>query len=465
MKQSQILLIFLFTFTVFILIKPAYTSLTTSSLCSTYPDEAACFNDYNCDWDFNAQLCTDFIPSGSPATLLCQDYQDEFACTSSNCQWDPNLLTCFEYTATPAQTTSVQEKIQALQSLQENPELQETLQSLALDIPALISSLNDYDSQIQTTNQDITLSEQEKQGIISNLELQIDSLLENTPRQIQILNKITNLPATPLQDITPGIIPGADESVMDEIYAMQDKMQAKTDLTTLKLIFFSQQEITASLIAKTITPPVQQGYIIEVIPIASTPDEINFFGEYEVLSYSPVTLKIPFFEQTLVSYIMQQDVSQQISQIQTGFVPSEMQFEPKIKAQCGDNICTEFLEDAVTCPEDCARKIPWLVIIIIIIIIIIAILFLHFFRDKITLSFFRLKKGKLFSSKSDKINLKNYIKESLKENISVEKIKSILLSKEWSKEQVDFVFAELEQEAKASPEPEEKPEEEKELEI
>ncbi len=444
MKQSHILLIFVLAFTAFILINPSYIGYTT--ICSDYTNEIEC-TQANCLWD--SQQCTELSS--------CSDYLDEFACASDfNCEWDYDLFECSEFTE---EVSLLQDKILALQSIQDNPEFIEISQPL--NIPTLISNLNDYDSQIQTTQEDTALSDTEKNDIILNLQTQADALITSIPKTIAITNKITNLPATPLEDLTPEMV--EDESLIDQIYSMQDKMQARTNIKVFQIQTFSGEEALKTLISKTITLPVQEGYIIEVIPLASTPDELDFQGQYETLSFSPVTLKIPFFEQAFFSYMLEGDVSDQLLEIQTGFVPQKVEFVPKIQTKCGDGICTQYLEDEITCPEDCAKKVPWLIIIIFITVITIVILFFHFFRDK--LSFIKLpgfKKDNLFPSKTDKINLKNYVKESLKENVTVEKIKAILLSKEWTKEQVDYIFNELEQEAKTEEKPEEAKEEKKE---
>ncbi|MEK6825992.1 MAG: hypothetical protein AABX90_00005, partial [Nanoarchaeota archaeon] len=93
------------------------------------------------------------------------------------------------------------------------------------------------------------------------------------------------------------------------------------------------------------------------------------------------------------------------------------------------------LEDKLICPEDCSRKIPWITITIIVIILLLLLAYINFYKGKYSFQSF-FNKRRLFKTEADKINLINYV-ERASTHMSFEKVKKILLSKGWDKDQIN----------------------------
>ena len=133
----------------------------------------------------------------------------------------------------------------------------------------------------------------------------------------------------------------------------------------------------------------------------------------------------------------------EISEIKTIVVSSESPLitEEFGENSCGDGICTEILEDKISCPEDCTTQfnINWQLVIVLIIILILGLLYFNFFMGKKSLKEIVIKKYP-FLSNTDEANLKNFISKSIAKGVPRSTIYKILLQKKWTKEQIDYVF-------------------------
>lgn len=112
-------------------------------------------------------------------------------------------------------------------------------------------------------------------------------------------------------------------------------------------------------------------------------------------------------------------------------------------AVCGDGICTTPLEDDITCPEDCMKKINWWFVIILLALLIGGIYYLNFYKGKLSFKEIASEKSTLFKSKADENNLRNYVRKSLDHKIPKSRIKNILLAKGWSEKQISHIFRTL----------------------
>ena len=121
---------------------------------------------------------------------------------------------------------------------------------------------------------------------------------------------------------------------------------------------------------------------------------------------------------------------------------------------CGDGKCAVFLvegekfylEDEISCPEDCASKVSWsgiFVVFMIGVLIVVAVsTYLKFFgsgKNKIK-SKGVVDKAMLFSSLNDEKSLKDYVVKSIGSGVAKEKVVDVLLKRGWTKEQVDYIF-------------------------
>ena len=105
----------------------------------------------------------------------------------------------------------------------------------------------------------------------------------------------------------------------------------------------------------------------------------------------------------------------------------------------GDKI---YLETSISCPEDCARKIPWLYIILLLIFLGAGIWYINFYRGRFKLR--TITEKRLFKSKVDYKNLYGYVKKAKKEGFMKDEITNTLIKKGWTKEQISFIFKKLE---------------------
>lgn len=364
------------------------------------------------------------------------------------------LITSIIFVKQPSYTGYViQDNIAALQSLYNDTSTMEILSALNIDIPTIISSLNDYDLQVQTLQQDLMLNDTEKQAMEAGLEEQADSLIADVPQVLTVTKTISSLTSTPVENITPSmLIDSVDEIAMQQIYELQNNAESKMNIKVISMLTFSGGEITKTYIQKTVEAPISSGYIIEIIPDAllSMQDDFKSSSQFEVVGQSPFLIKFPVTGNLVsYSYLLPNDVSGLVDQIQFAVIPSEIvPVESVVASACGDGICTEFLEDEITCPKDCARKIPWLFITLILVLLIVGIIFINIYKHKLSgmnlKSIFKpFKKHQLFESEIDKQNIINYIKTSLSEKIEEPVIKKTLLSKGWNDKQIDFAFKEV----------------------
>ena len=438
-KESYIVAVFVIAFALFIfLVNPSYTGMVALDECDV-------------------------------TVLGCSDY-NETECTEDLCGFscDWNTTDCVDYIADSGNVTTydapdIQGMISSLQNLILDTEKAEIIQALGIDMTTTISSLSAYDLQLQDIEADTSLTDAEKANMVLDLTTQIDTFLENTPKAITITNKISGLPATPPPDITQDMIPQGIMEDLEEIYYIQDQVISRTDVIVFTMLTYADVQTLSTYIKKSINIPiVQTGYVIEILPstVLTSQAELKFLGQYETVKNNPLILAVQMSNSAaLYSYILQSDISSLIGEIQTAVIPSSLEIEPVIKVTCGDGICTELLEDNITCPEDCSKKIPWTLIIIILIIIVGGILFIHFFKTRIkninVKGIFKRKpkEESLFNTETDKENLKNYVLHSINEGVAQEEIKAILLKKGWTKEQVELILNEIRRESQPSEQP------------
>ena len=128
-----------------------------------------------------------------------------------------------------------------------------------------------------------------------------------------------------------------------------------------------------------------------------------------------------------------------MSNIRTIIVSTEGAFSKEFdEPVCGDQICTIPLEDKIVCPEDCKRNIPWMTISIILLIFFVLLYYINFYKGKYSFASLFQKKN-IFKKEADKINLINYI-ERAGPSTSRQELTKILLSRSWTKQQIDDAF-------------------------
>lgn len=284
--------------------------------------------------------------------------------------------------------------------------------------------------------------------------IEILNALDNPEVQsFSIVNKIIGMTASPIEMVSENmLIIDYTQEQITQLNSYQNDIDSRVDIKVFYALTMDGYEVTGSHITKKVTIPSPYGYAVEIFnpSVAQTEQDLILITPYEILSYSPLTLSFQISDYFVsYSYIIPEDMSSTLDLLQTGAIPSQLEkIQPVVQATCGDGICHEYLEDEITCPEDCSRKIPWILILTLVIILVALLMFFHFFRDKfkdLKVKGLFKRKEKIFDNETDKENLKNYVKHSLKEGVSKEKVRTILLAKDWDKKQVDTIFKEIQE--------------------
>jgi len=328
----------------------------------------------------------------------------------------------------------------------------EIISSLGLNIDTLLTQIENYQQEIQSILNSTTLTESEREYKLDSIKQSLENIKQTLPSSIKITKKILNIPTQPSTKISDIYLLEEQRNYVSKqkILNLQSQINIKTDLTVFQI---TTNDITQekTLVKKTITGNLEDFYLIEEIPktIASSINEIRFNTDnYEIIQEDPIVRWSISSLPATITYIVPNDISNQSKELRTIAIPKSISYEPAEpykRVVCGDGICTIPLEDKITCPEDCMKKINWWFVIFLIAILVGGIYYLNFYKGK--LSFQKLtkqtKKPSLFKTKADEINLRNYIKKSLAHKIPKSRIKNILLAKGWSEEQIEYIFKTL----------------------
>lgn len=343
------------------------------------------------------------------------------------------------------------EKIERYMS---DPATVQVLEYKNLNLNSKKTSLLSYLSQIHSIENNATMNEQNKTAAINSIKTQVTELVKDVPQELFILNDVLNIPTLPPTQIPDSYLPENKRTseVKEYVLATQNKAQIETRAIAYKLKAQTEEVAERTLIIRDIRTPLANPYIIEEIPqsLASV-NEIGF-KQPAVLIGQGATLKQEIrLGSGKLTYEIFGDVTDQIAKIRTLVVSIEgaslqEEFETPI---CGDGTCTIPLEDKLICPEDCSRKIPWITITTIVIILLLLLAYINVYKGKYSFQSF-FNKRRLFKTEADKINLINYV-ERASTHMSFEKVKKILLSKGWDKDQINSAIEQVAAKRKNKP--------------
>ena len=319
------------------------------------------------------------------------------------------------------------------------------LTTVGIDIDTILQNLNTYVLQVEAIDSSSNLSSDDKINQILLLQQGISGDLNIVPGSIVILDKISNVPLQSPLDINPNYLDPdvVLDDVKNQILEAQENVNVDSIIANLEV-----DGVIVTVISRSISSSIGDFYVIEDIPknVALNTDDLIYPDNVEVLINDPV-IKFNLQNSGEVNYVILNDALLDASSITSLIVPVTLggNIESPIGPICGDNICTDILEDSKTCPKDCGKKIPWTFLIILFIIILIGAYYLNFYKGK--WNFKQVKsyvvKKPHFHKESDIEALKIYMQKSLHKSIKFEKIKEILLSKGWTKEQVDYVYDQI----------------------
>ncbi len=339
--------------------------------------------------------------------------------------------------------------ISSINDYNSDAEIRSILSFLTINTDTAKSTLSSLKTQLETLEANATIAQDVKSQKRNEILTDVQEARANIPQVFLFKNKVPFLPAIPPSRVNrEKILPLSErtDDIERYILAIQSRMDIETKATAFKLITYSGTSIDKTFIVRKVSTSLPNSFLIEEIPSyiaadASSVDFGNNQNNVQVLDNNPLLIKMPLTSgQNTLAYMVNGDIVNQIGNIKTLVVSTEgITSSPTFQGPtCGDGACYPYLENEINCPADCAKKIPWTGITIVILVLVLGIYYINFYRGVGNIRSLLKKKG-LFKTEVDKINLINYIHKAQKRT-SIEKIRHILLSKGWTKKQVDYAI-------------------------
>ncbi len=346
----------------------------------------------------------------------------------------------------------IQNTKDAINKAKEKIEADESLK----DIDSLLNLKNKLDdsfANISVTQTEIN-SELQKANIsidnINRLRLSYESHLDKIPVEITAGKTAFSGKVTDLNDI-----PEAGRLQVEDIdnfkeklltYQLSENVKVDGKVYSVRLRYLSNKVEEFMLVEKTITGG---GTIYELIP-----DGAKVKGVFTPGSQTVQENILKFSGSNKIVYALSDSDVLTATKIKTVLMPlslSDIEVGTKKKVQfedtfaCGDGICKIGVEDELSCPQDCEKKIPWLIIISLIVIVLLIVFYLNFYHGPGNLQDLLKKKPKVsdyFKDPKTYNSLLTFTKNSLAKGLNENQIRTMLLNKKWKKEQIDFVIQE-----------------------
>lgn len=324
---------------------------------------------------------------------------------------------------------------------------------LSDEVASTLVSLNGY---LTTFNSLNTSNQTEVDDFNDGLDDNLDLLMNDLPRVINVLSELEEVVIVEPNDVTLDMVSTEDEK--ENAYYIQEDFTVNVVVKYVQVELFDGSKIEGTTVSKSIGGQGSDYYVYEIIPTSIVLDPKNEvtldgFDLYKEGVNALYRKDVPSVSGLSYSYFVNSDISAGFSELKTilipksGIAPRGYESVPV----CGDNKCAVlevdgekiYLEDAVSCPEDCAKKANWsgiLIIFFIGILIIIAVtVYFKFFKGGAG-SKGETRKSVQFASPNDEAELRKYIAKSLSSGISRDKIMKNLLERGWKKEQVEYAF-------------------------
>ena len=324
-----------------------------------------------------------------------------------------------------------------LDYLKSRTELTDFFQVYGVNIDSSIQKLEDFENDLASLDNNSLLSFADKITQTEEIGEQVNSYLDTLPENIQV-NEDVSYPRIYPEKITEEILGNEDE---EQVLASQDDVDIETNVKLIVIDYFNGDSFEKTLIKRTLSTDLNNYFIFEEIPkeVAESTDTINFGSDATVVNNDPL-IKWNLQGSGDISYVLDGNVLSKLNKITTIVLPSSLESTDFEENTCGDGICTEILEDEISCPADCEAKydINWPLTIILILVLILGLIYFNIFMGKRSLK--SVVKKSPFSSPADETNLKNYITNALEKKIPKDSIYKILLQKKWTNQQIDYVF-------------------------
>ncbi len=361
---------------------------------------------------------------------------------------DQELIQIFTVTSDQTVNRSIQDTLNLIEKYNSDADIRSILSFLNINLQPTKTTLITLQQELEDFEKTNTTTEnktKKRQEIID----QADQSRKDIPQTFLFKDNVPSLPAIPPYRINrEKILPIAErtDDIEQYIMAIQSEADIDTKAVAFKLITFAGTTTEKTFIMRKISTSLPNAFIVEEIPpFIATDASLIDFGEnkakIQVLGTNPLLIKFPLSSGVnTFAYMVEGNVVGQMGSIKTLMVSTEGAAGTSTfhDAVCGDGRCFAYLENEISCPEDCAKKIPWVAIIIVSVILVIGIYYINFYKGVGNIRAI-IKRKTLFKTETDKINLINYIQKAMKAN-SKEKVTHILLSKGWTKKQIDYAF-------------------------
>jgi len=327
-----------------------------------------------------------------------------------------------------------------LESLKNKNELSDFFRISGIDLEKPINRMRDFKINLDAVNNNLGLGIGERSTEAEKIIEQAKTYTGTFPKEIDIIEDIS-YPRVYPENIKPEIL---GRESQESILALQEEVDIDNKIKVVLVKNFDGTTSEKTLIKRTLSSNLGEYFVFEDIPksVAASAGAIKLSSGASVVKDDPI-IKWRVNGNGEIGYLIEGNALGKISEIKTIVVSSESPLITKEFGEnsCGDGICTEILEDKISCPEDCTTQfnINWQLVIVLIIILILGLLYFNFFMGKKSLKEIVIKKYP-FLSNTDEANLKNFISKSIAKGVPRSTIYKILLQKKWTKEQIDYVF-------------------------
>ena len=327
-----------------------------------------------------------------------------------------------------------------LESLKNKNELSDFFRISGIDLEKPINRMRDFKINLDAVNNNLGLGIGERSTEAEKIIEQAKTYTGTFPKEIDIIEDIS-YPRVYPENIKPEIL---GRESRESILALQEEVDIDNKIKVVLVKNFDGTTSEKTLIKRTLSSNLGEYFVFEDIPksVAASAGAIKLSSGASVVKDDPI-IKWRVNGNGEIGYLIEGNALGKISEIKTIVVSSESPLITKEFGEnsCGDGICTEILEDKISCPEDCTTQfnINWQLVIVLIIILILGLLYFNFFMGKKSLKEIVIKKYP-FLSNTDEANLKNFISKSIAKGVPRSTIYKILLQKKWTKEQIDYVF-------------------------
>lgn len=235
-----------------------------------------------------------------------------------------------------------------LSSLKDNIEISNLILLMNWDFDNAINSLNNFKGEAELL--------QEGDPRIQEINNEISLLLINLPKSV-ILKEEIEYPRVYPETINEELLSGKKE---EDILAVQDDVNINTQVKLYEINDFSGNLIGKTFIRRTLESNLNEFAIIEDISkdIIQSASLINLGNSgYEIINEDPI-IKWNFNNAGSLEYIIDGNVLDRLNLITTIVLSENIETGNFVISEpvCGDDTCTEILEDAFICPQDCSKK-------------------------------------------------------------------------------------------------------------